>query len=449
MKLIVSVSLVGYALSYIAQGGLLNELLGDIDLEISICPQLALNIGGKSAQDSSPVFQSTNPACPNYVPPSEFIDMWQDLGVSDDAPAVPAPEVEAPSTSPGSYSAAMPGSAAKGPTSPNAFGAWPGAHYTMDNTPAIPVIANNLPLLAADTNFGYNGGAPAPVPAIPNVASTQPAVSYNAANQPALPILVNHAPPLVADTAFGYSGGSPAPVPAIPSIASAQPVISYNAANQPALPVLVNSMPPLVADTSDVNNGEYSVVNPANALPSVRYNEATELPVPTQFAELPPIVPVAVPAVATTSKCVSRIPSNYYRPSALITSGPMAVPAVPANTATARYSGVASELGPASAREPTNPALPAGQQVQGHANYANTYGAARAPIAAMPTALAVPEIPRIPIPATAAPVGIEPEDAGRFFGQHFETTVTVEAFEDWPGEVVHAMRNIGSFSFSS
>ncbi|KAJ2694374.1 hypothetical protein H4218_005637 [Coemansia sp. IMI 209128] len=454
MRLVISVSLVGYALSYIAQGGLLNELLGDIDIEINVCPQIALNLGGSGAQDSSPVFQSTNPACPNYVPPSEFIDIWSDPDVPDNAPAVPAPESEAPSANPASYSAAMPGSAAKGPTSPNAFGARPGASYNMGNTPALPAFANNLPPIVADTVAAYNGGASAPVPAIPSVASAQPVVSYNVANVPALPIIAKDSPPAVADTAAAYNGGAPALAPAIPNVAGAQPAVGYNEANAPALPILVyhapppiadnfgssggspalpvvvNNIPLLVADTSAVNNGDYSAAGPANALPSVRYSEATELPVPTQFAELPPIVPAAVPAVATTSKCVSRIPANNYQSSALLTSGPQAVPAVPTNIATARHSGVASELGPASAREPVNPALPAGQPAQGHANYVNSYGAARAPIAAMPTAWAGQEIPGTPIPATAAPVAREPEATGRVFSQHLETTVTVEAARD-------------------
>ncbi|KAJ2816729.1 hypothetical protein FBU31_006474 [Coemansia sp. 'formosensis'] len=427
MKHIISISLVGCALSYVVQGGLLNKLLGDIHLEINACPQIELILGGHSAPNEQPVFQSTNPACPNYVPPNEIIDDWPEQGVQAILPAVPAPELDAPDLHPGGYNAKMPESVTKEPASPNSFGAWPG-------------------------------------------------VGYNMANAPALPILVNNLPPLVADTAATYTGESPAPAPVSPSVPNVSPDARYNEGNPPALPILVNKLPPLVADTAVVNNGQYSALSPAKSLPSGRYNAVNTLPLPTQFAKLPPLVadtvainagnaptinpepapplvsvamPEVMPAVIPTSKCVSRAPANNYQSSAPLPSGPLAAPAVPANTATARYSGDASELGPASARQPSNPVQPVVLQVPGHPNYVNTYGATMAPIAAMPTAPIAPEIPGIPMPTTFAPVDREPVAAGQFFGQHIDTTITVEALEDLPPDVLHAVRNFGSFEFTS
>ncbi|KAJ1919942.1 hypothetical protein GGI16_003052 [Coemansia sp. S142-1] len=449
MKLIVSISLVGCALSYAVQGGLLSNLLGNVHLEINACPHLVIDLSGNSARDAQPVFQSTNPACPNYVPPNEIVDSGPEPNMQDTAPVVPVPGIDAPAIYPASYNAVLPESVTKAPAGSNVLGAWPGASYNSANPPALPILVNNVPPLVADTAAAYNGGSPAPVPVNPGLVNTSPGVSYNAANPPALPILVNSEPPLVPDTAAVYNGGSPGlnPVNALPSV-------GYNAANTLPLPTQFAGLPPLVADAAA--GGRYNAVDPIpaqlNNLPplvadtAVVNTDSTPTIKPETVPFVPAVVPEAIPAAIPTSKCASRSPANNYRSSAMLSSGPLEAPAVPANTATARYSGEALDLGPESLRQPINPAV---QQDPGYPKYVNTHGAAGSPIAAMPTTPVAPEIPRIRMPTTFAPVNREPVAAGQFFGQHIETTVTVTALEDLPLDVLHAVRNVGSFEFSN
>ncbi|KAJ2055964.1 hypothetical protein GGI17_006441 [Coemansia sp. S146] len=475
MKLIVSISLVGCALSYAVQGGLLSKLLGNVHLEINACPQVVIDLSGKSAQNAQPAFQSTNPACPNYVPPNELIGNWPEPNVQEGvAPVAPVPGLDVPAFYPGSYSALMPESATKAPADPNALGAWPDVRYNMADPQALPILVNNLPPLVADTAIVNTNGSPAPVPANPSAANTSPGASYNAANLQALPILINNLPPLVAGPAAVYNGGSPVLNPA-----NVLPSVRYNRANTLPLPTQFAELPPLVADTAASGSPApkpltNSATNPANGSAGGRYNAVD--PIPAQLNNLPPlvadttavntggaptiipepvppfvpaVVPEAIPAAIPTSKCVSHGPANNHPSSTMLSSDPLEAPAVPANTATARYLSDALDLGPESSRQPINPAPPASQQDPGYPKYVDTYGAAGAPVAAMPTAPIAPEIPGIPMPTTVAQVNREPVAAGQFFGQHIETTVTVTALEDLPFDVLHAMRNIGSFEFSS
>ncbi|KAJ2177921.1 hypothetical protein EV181_006379, partial [Coemansia sp. RSA 532] len=52
-----------------AQGSLLGKLLGNLNIQISACPELSAGTLGKSASGDKVQTQSSNPACPNYVPP--------------------------------------------------------------------------------------------------------------------------------------------------------------------------------------------------------------------------------------------------------------------------------------------------------------------------------------------------------------------------------------------
>ncbi|KAJ2400148.1 hypothetical protein GGI23_002220 [Coemansia sp. RSA 2559] len=73
MKITVSPTLIACLsmLASVAHGSLLSKLLGNIQLQLSVCPELVLNTGGSShGANGKAATQSSNPACPNYVPPS-------------------------------------------------------------------------------------------------------------------------------------------------------------------------------------------------------------------------------------------------------------------------------------------------------------------------------------------------------------------------------------------
>ncbi|KAJ2449839.1 hypothetical protein EV183_004652 [Coemansia sp. RSA 2336] len=69
MKHVLSTSIGTLAFILAAQGSLLGKLLGNLNIQISACPEISIDTSGKSAQGSKPKTQSSNPACPNYVPP--------------------------------------------------------------------------------------------------------------------------------------------------------------------------------------------------------------------------------------------------------------------------------------------------------------------------------------------------------------------------------------------
>ncbi|KAJ2401201.1 hypothetical protein GGI23_001554 [Coemansia sp. RSA 2559] len=73
MKITVSPTLIACLsmLASVAHGSLLSKLLGNIQLQLSVCPEIVLNTGGSShGANGKAATQSSNPACPNYVPPS-------------------------------------------------------------------------------------------------------------------------------------------------------------------------------------------------------------------------------------------------------------------------------------------------------------------------------------------------------------------------------------------
>ncbi|KAJ1801358.1 hypothetical protein LPJ59_000359 [Coemansia sp. RSA 2399] len=74
MKITVSPTLIACLsmLASAAHGSLLSKLLGNIQLQLSVCPELVLNTGGNSQGATGKAgTQSSNPACPNYVPPTQ------------------------------------------------------------------------------------------------------------------------------------------------------------------------------------------------------------------------------------------------------------------------------------------------------------------------------------------------------------------------------------------
>ncbi|KAJ2741939.1 hypothetical protein GGI20_004827 [Coemansia sp. BCRC 34301] len=444
MKHIISIFLVGSALSLVAHGGLLSKLLGDVSIEINACPQIAIDLSGSTAQDTQPVFQSVNPACPNYIPPSELFDAVQKM--QNATSSAPIPGLGVPAAYPGTYSASI--------------------QAGEFNPQQLPILVNDMPLalpapgmVAANTDGRF-----APRPANPSVANLQPGVGYSAVNLP----------PLVADTNAVNAGGFPgaAVMPSGPR---------YSAVYSPPASVQFSNLPPLVADTAAVHGG-----GSLASLPSVRYSTAIPLPLPTQFEDLPLVddtaavnaggIPTSKPAnnpavilssvppiiltatQATTSaatlpstlaatpttKCTHRAPAISSRPSAVLSSGAAAVPAVPANTAASRYLNATPGVVPASGRKPFNPIPPPAQTRPGRLSYGNAYGAAMAP-----TALAVPEIPENSMPTAVEPIFRAQAPAGQFFEQNIETTVTVTAIEDLPPNVLHAMRHMGAFEFTS
>ncbi|KAJ2910842.1 hypothetical protein GGI21_000453 [Coemansia aciculifera] len=505
MKDIVSISLVGCALSLVARGGLLNKLLGDVSIEINACPQLAIDLSGNPSQDSPPVFQSSNPACPNYLPPSEPLDAVS--SAQNVTSATPTPGLDAAATVyPGGYEfnpqqlpilvnsmlpVAPGGAHSPMLANPSTGNARPGVNYSannpqqlVDNAAAVNTAAgpparmpgspdtastpsgsrysasNPQPLVDNAAAINTAAGPPARAPGNPSSAATPSGPRYSAAIPQQL---VDNA------AAVNTAGGPPAWLPGSPGAAVMPSSPRYNAANQPLPPVQPNNLPPLVADTA----AAYAGKSPA-ALDSVRYNTAVILPVPTQFADLPlvddeadtrpdvvstpnpavplvwvdePFVPAVIPTTtpasvaSTTTTCTHRGPANGYRSSALQPAGAQqAAPALPANTASAIYSGATPVVAPASARQPINPT-----PIPAHPVYGNTYGAA----AAAPTALAAPRIPRIPM-STADGLAVgAPRPAGHFVEQNIDATVTVTALADLPPRVLHAMRHMGAFEFTS
>ncbi|KAJ2160656.1 hypothetical protein GGF46_002085 [Coemansia sp. RSA 552] len=83
MKRTLSVSVGMLALAAATQGSLLSKLLGNLNIQISACPDLSL--GTSSSKDDKPTKQSSNPACPNYVPPSKLFSEESNLEESSDA----------------------------------------------------------------------------------------------------------------------------------------------------------------------------------------------------------------------------------------------------------------------------------------------------------------------------------------------------------------------------
>ncbi|KAJ2076410.1 hypothetical protein H4R24_005712 [Coemansia sp. RSA 988] len=65
----ISISTLAFALT--AQGSLLNKLLGNLNIQISACPEISINTSGNTAPGGKQQTQSSNPACPNYVPPGQ------------------------------------------------------------------------------------------------------------------------------------------------------------------------------------------------------------------------------------------------------------------------------------------------------------------------------------------------------------------------------------------
>ncbi|KAJ2632011.1 hypothetical protein H4R22_001584 [Coemansia sp. RSA 1290] len=71
MKHVLSASIGTLAFILAAQGSLLGKLLGNLNIQISACPEISIDTSGKSTQGGKPKTQSSNPACPNYVPPGD------------------------------------------------------------------------------------------------------------------------------------------------------------------------------------------------------------------------------------------------------------------------------------------------------------------------------------------------------------------------------------------
>ncbi|KAJ2457205.1 hypothetical protein GGF42_002824 [Coemansia sp. RSA 2424] len=433
MKHSVSISLVVCALSLVVHGGLLNKLLGDVNVEINACPQIAIYLKGNPAQDAQPVFQSTNPACPNYVPPSDLVDAAP--AVQNDKPSTPIPGLGAPVVNPGTYSAAMQAGAL--------------------NPQQLPILVNNMPPLVADMAVVDTSGSPVQMPGNPSAPAMPSDPRYNAANPQPPPPRFNSLPPLVADTAEEYPGGSPAPMPANPTAINALPSARYNAASPLPLPTQFDNLP-LVDDTAAVNTGDAQTLKPAtnpavvfDSMPALGSTITAKAVSPSIQTAEPEAISMTTPAATPTVKCAPHTPASSQRLSAVTFSAAMAAPAVPANTAAARYSGATPGLAPASARRPIDPAQPPVQQAPGRPISSNAYGAAMASNAAMPTAIVAPEIPSIPMSTANVPTVRASAPAGHFFEQSVDTTVTVTALADLPPNVLHAMRHMGAFEFTS
>ncbi|KAI7831866.1 hypothetical protein BX661DRAFT_179417, partial [Kickxella alabastrina] len=71
MRLTTIITIATCVLAMPGQGSLLGSLLGKVDLEIAICPQLDLSFSRKGSAGTKPASQSSNPACPKYVPPAQ------------------------------------------------------------------------------------------------------------------------------------------------------------------------------------------------------------------------------------------------------------------------------------------------------------------------------------------------------------------------------------------
>ncbi|KAJ1766532.1 hypothetical protein IW140_006194 [Coemansia sp. RSA 1813] len=87
MRITVSPTLIACASMLVSavHGSLLSKLLGNIQLQLSVCPQLEINTSGEQGGGSNgkPVTQSSNPACPNYVPPEQFAEEQSYVSLAD------------------------------------------------------------------------------------------------------------------------------------------------------------------------------------------------------------------------------------------------------------------------------------------------------------------------------------------------------------------------------
>ncbi|KAJ2798427.1 hypothetical protein H4R20_004829 [Coemansia guatemalensis] len=71
MRPTLTTSIGALAFAFAAQGSLLGKLLGNLNVQISACPEISINTSGNTGPDGKPQTQSSNPACPNYVPPGQ------------------------------------------------------------------------------------------------------------------------------------------------------------------------------------------------------------------------------------------------------------------------------------------------------------------------------------------------------------------------------------------
>ncbi|KAJ2856289.1 hypothetical protein J3B02_001684 [Coemansia erecta] len=111
MRFTATISVATCALAITTNGSLLGNLLGNINLQINACPQIYLDTSGSNGAKGRPVFQSSNPACPNYIPPEQLVAVDPSLVPGSDSSEIPDSKVSAssPVESNGSRSITMAG----------------------------------------------------------------------------------------------------------------------------------------------------------------------------------------------------------------------------------------------------------------------------------------------------------------------------------------------------
>ncbi|KAI9500812.1 hypothetical protein BX070DRAFT_229930 [Coemansia spiralis] len=162
MRITVSTPIATYAMLAAAQGSLLSKLLGDIELQLNLCPELVIDIGHhrSSGQNAKPVTQSTNPACPNYVPPDlASLNKEQPSGIEQSLGIV--------STSSGGASSGSTDNASD--STDNAPGSTDNASGSTDNTPSTSAIT--------DTDIGI--GTIIEIPEVPPAAQSSAPQAYS------------------------------------------------------------------------------------------------------------------------------------------------------------------------------------------------------------------------------------------------------------------------------
>ncbi|KAJ2847381.1 hypothetical protein IWW36_003882 [Coemansia brasiliensis] len=216
MKHILSISIGALAFILAAQGSLLGKLLGNLNIQISACPEISIDTTGKSTQGGKPKTQSSNPACPNYVPPGAVHSESNDSLVST-RESESQEHLDVASSGIDNLHSSQPPTGAPASTAPIA--------------PALPDI---LPADPAPTSSPAYHLSPLVAP-----LSSPTNKALDAENEIATPLLASST--TVRPTKCNYVGQVPSPTGVI---VEGLPVPT----NEPALPQAVPAVPAVWAD---------------------------------------------------------------------------------------------------------------------------------------------------------------------------------------------------------
>ncbi|KAJ2356329.1 hypothetical protein IWW50_005543 [Coemansia erecta] len=158
MKYTLSASICVLAFASAAQGSLLSKLLGNLNVQISACPELSIGTSGKTVPGGKAQTQSSNPACPNYVPPgavqAEDSSSSSEASESQENSSIASDGIDAAQSSPAwsltfsdaHIAPALPVPSAEMPTDPTPPASSPA--YRLSPIPELLPTPTNKDLLA-------------------------------------------------------------------------------------------------------------------------------------------------------------------------------------------------------------------------------------------------------------------------------------------------------------